>query len=940
MSPRSLASKTARLLPALALGLLMALPAAALLGSAAASPTGSAAGTLLFGASSASGSPLAGGAAVPLVHGTEPAATSALPLAGIPADLRETPWIASLTHQGRRLSPLTSLPNLALLKHPVTANGTVDPFYVAQPAPLGLTDFGLGATPYSYNVSHLMGQVTFDTPPNATDPASTGVIEPSGASDGFVGSVYEFGIQLNTVATNMSIPGSDQGFFWTQNVVDWNDTGIHFVDDTFNLTSATQNPFYIAPGTIYSACHTRGAGIEKILYNYGGVFQCVGGTIPVSPASYPVTIQLYNNASVNAQKRSQVAYGYRIVEAGTHTVYTGVSDTVVFNNPTPWIAPANRPGFSIDAFSGAPSGLFRDAEIDLVGDIGGDNAVFRSINGTMNLEYSNATSGGFRSVPSAYNFGGDTGETSTGIADYWTPSHTLVIHQGPAMLYGLWGAVPGSSVRSGSIHLEGVVHPSYAFVFVSNTPPVLDPWGTGARDNMSWLPTTSTGTFNTYLPPLGAPWTSKYYVQGFADGAAETNGTPVTRSVTSYALTLPHAAGVLRAPLYMFSNAQASGLAFNVTGRVAAPYDFNGLTVDVNMTFNHLNDYGYPTFVLLMAQDVTHAIYVNNTYQGPDSPTGTYYLYDFATPPTGILVPGPDNSTSLPMYTSGIAIYDGTNDRITNQTLAAEVYGLQIVLWQDTNARAYDLTSFLFSSGVWVGDSVGTTVWNVSVFYGGTGITDIGSSGTTGSDLTVVGAPSLGVEGLSSSGGTFSDLLVLNGGTGVSTGENYGPEADYDPYYYLPGTTGLVVRDLRIVDGSLGANVSLSHATTFSGLTVLNGSIGVTFDASPVASASLVRVVNGSTGVQVIDSRSTKVSSVAASLGSTGVEVLQSRGVSAVAIVAKDRSTAVSLSESSRVQVSNVLAKDYSLGVEIHACSGVTLNHIVAKGHSVSVYVY
>ena len=196
--------------------------------------------------------------------------------------------------------------------------------------------------------------------------------------------MYEFGIQLNTVATNITFPGSDAGFFWTQNVVDWNDTGIHFVDDTFNFTSGTP---VIRPGTIYSGCYNNTAGVNQILFVYGGVFQCVGGTIPVSPASYPVTIQLYNNATINAQNRTQVSYGYWIDEAGTGTIYTGISDTVVFNNPTaPHTAPTRTPGFSIDGFAPTPLGLLRDAEIDIVGDIGGDNAVFRSVNGSVNLE--------------------------------------------------------------------------------------------------------------------------------------------------------------------------------------------------------------------------------------------------------------------------------------------------------------------------------------------------------------------------------------------------------------------------------------------------------------------------------------------------------------------------------------------------------------------------
>jgi hypothetical protein len=821
-------------------------------------------------------------------------------LAGLPASVSQTPWIESLNHQGSSRQPLTSLPNLQLLKHPVPMTaGSVDPFYVAQPAPLGLADYGLGAKTYSYNTSHFLGQVTFNTPPNVTDPGAVGVVEPGGAHDGYVGSVYEFGIQLNTVATKISIPGSNAGFFWTQNVVNWNDTGIHFVDDTFNLTSATQNPFFIAPGTIYSGCNNGTAGVGVILFNYGGVFQCVGGTVPLSPASYPVTLQLYNNASINAENRSQITYGYRIVEAGIGKTYTGISDTIVFNSPAaPANAPAHRPGFTVDGFEGAPAGLFRDAEIDLVGSIGGDNSVFRAVNGSVRLEYSNATTGGFKNVPSAYNFGGNTGETSTGIADFWTPSHTLEINQGPAMLYGLWNAAPWASVRSGDIQLSGSISPSYGLVFVGNTRAPLDPWATGARSNSSWLPTTDTGTFNTYLPRLGAPWTTGYHVQAFAAGYDERNGTDVVGSTTTYSLRLTAHPGVLNAPLYMFSNAQAASLAKAVTGSSASPLDFNGLTVNMNATFNHLNDYGYPTFVLFMSQGVTLPIDINSIYQGTDSPNGNFYTYDFPGAGTpGLFEPGPAQSTSLPLFTSGINIYGGVNDRVTNQTLAGEQYGLQVVLWADSDASVEWISSLLLGPGVWVGDSVGTSVGNVWVYSGGTGVTDIDSSHTTAWNLYVNGSlgadRSIGVSALSSSDGSYHSIAVTNGGFGISAGDDYGAGADNDPYYYLPGTTGVDVSDLSATNYSWGANFSLSEHTTLTNLTATGNSTAIFVEASSRLTATQVWATDHSTGVSVLDSSRIAISWVYAHHYSVGVFVTDSTQVKVAKVFASDHSVAV-----------------------------------------------
>ena len=62
-------------------------------------------------------------------------------------------------------------------------------------------------------------------------------------------------------------------------MVNWNDTGIHFASDTFNVTGGSD--FYIPNGTIYSGCNNSTSGVDEILNVYGGVFQCVGGTIPL-----------------------------------------------------------------------------------------------------------------------------------------------------------------------------------------------------------------------------------------------------------------------------------------------------------------------------------------------------------------------------------------------------------------------------------------------------------------------------------------------------------------------------------------------------------------------------------------------------------------------------------------------------------------------------------
>jgi thermopsin len=917
---------------------LMLLPAGATLGAASVSESLSVAhGGSGIGAAASPAVP-AGVTQAALSPLSQPSAASLL--SQIPARLEKAPWIASLTHTGPTLGTLTSVPNLGLLEHPVTPGptGTINPFYVAQPAPLGLGDFGLGATPYSYNTSHIMGEATFETPPNVTDPGSMGVIEVSGQHLGNVGSMYEFGIQLNTVATNVTMPGSDQGFFWTQNVVNFNDTGIHFVDDTFNMSG---DPV-IEPGTIYSACNNNSAGVQQILNVYGGVFQCVGGTIPITPASYPVTLQLYNNATVDHLNQTIVSYGYRFTFHGTGQVFTGIASQVVFNNPNPYAPLGDRPGFSIDGFAGAPGGVFRDAEFVLVGDIGGDNSVFRAMDGTLNLEYSNTSSGGWKSVPSAYNFGTDTGETSTGIADYWTPSHTLVIHQGPAMLYGLWNSVPSVAVPSGSIHIEGSISPSYGFVFVSNTPPALDPWNAtlGERSNMSWLPTTDAGTFNTYLPPPGGAWTARYYVEGLADGYATGHGTPITGSVSGYVLTLKSAPGRLDAPLYAFSNAQASALALAVTGSAAPPYTFSNLTVNMNLTFEHVNDYGYPEFVVFMSQDVTNAIHVSNVFQGQDSPAGNFVIIDYSVTgfESGLIAPAPYTFLAFD-YTSGINIFGGGHDQVSDQITAEDGYNLQVVLWGDHDAKVWNIESTYGSYGVFIGDSTDTHVWNVSASDEANGLTDMGSTGTVGWDISATGDYAFAVYALSSHDATFYNIAATNGAEGLVTGAFDNSASGALPYYWLPGSTGLTIRDFVAINGSLAANISLSEDVSVSHVTANFLSLGVVLARTNHATISAVDAVNESEAVTLLDSHTVDINRVIVFAYSVGVVAVRSTGLTITHVVDGNHSNGIDLVDSSGVSVDHVLAEYRSVGVILYDSSNVTLNNIRAIHHSIAIEI-
>ena len=688
----------------------------------------------------------------------------------------------------RNLLPLTSYPNMNIVKDPHQVVGTINPFYGAQPAPMGISDLGLGSNgPYAYNTSHVLGQITFNAPPNATGPASYTVINPGGANLGEVGSVYEFGIQLNTVVSNVTLPGVADGVFWTQNVINFNDTGIHFVDDIFNASAG--GGFYITPGTTFLPGGCPTANISLMLSVYGGVYQCVGGTIPISPADYPLTIQLYNNATVAPNGNDQIVFGYNFVGAnGFH--FTGVESNPVFTAPANF---ANPVGFQVNGKESSPAGIFYDSELTFCGQIGGDNALFTSLNGSMSLEYSNVSAGGWKNVPSAYDFGTDTGETSAGIAGYWTASHVEEINAGPSFLYGLWGSEPQVQVPVGDIQFKGGISPDYGFVFVSNIAP-----GPIAY-NMSWVPTTNTGAFNTYLPPIIKPGT-QYYVQAFAPEESEYNGTPFSTSQSNYFITMTSSPGHINAPLYMNGDAQAASLAKNVSGSSVAPYVFSNLGVNLNYTFNHLNDYHYPEFGIFQAQGLSHTVHVNNVWQGGDSGTSANYIYDVNTtcyPACGLV--GDQPPSLLVGYnnlTENINIFDSASPVVTNESLMGTctllVGSPAIFLWKDTNTLAENVTSYC-SYGVWNGDSITTTAKNVVATSGGIGVSDIGSHGTI---IRGVSVPSgLGVYAYASSNGEYTWINATGTYTqAVQAGSfaGLGPMA----YYNIPGVDSTSISQL------------------------------------------------------------------------------------------------------------------------------------------------
>jgi parallel beta-helix repeat protein len=684
------------------------------------------------------------------------------------------------------------LPNLNLLESGPRAPGQgLGSAYTAEPAPMGIGDFGIGGgvagTPYAYNTSHFAGSVTLDAA-NATYPGAPYFVTPPYNTNGSYNTPYEFGIQLNTVLYNISIPWSNTSSWWTQNVVALNGNILQFEDNIWNFSN---------PAGIFNASsllHYNGHPVQPSFY-----YDYANSSIPLA---FPVTINLYNNVSI-VNKEDQITFGYRVVDADG--VFTGIYDRVVFNNP--WaasalggLAPPNPPGFQVNGFQTTPLGLNYDAELIFGGPGGGSNAVFNNITGSESLSYSNVSSGGWKSVPSAYDWGTDTGETSIGVAETWSPGGTVGLSPGPSFLYGLWNSKSSTAVPSGKQQFQGSMTPSYGFMFMDpNTP---------FYTNTSYLPTNQLGEFDTYLPPGTYDWYS------LADAFARSTGS-ITSATTGLTIHLTSSPGVMTAPLYVNGNGQAQAAAADIAGWTSGPLKFENLSFEWMKTtpndvlfFAHLNDWGYVSWNLFQAVGVTDTLHVSNLYQGDSNLSGPWLNNFFMdgppvkSPPTllGIM---PQLTYNLQNYSSELAFYQDSAVQINEQfgfgyfagsNLTSSIvsppkpyYNLDpagggAILWGCPAASVQNFIGVFGSYGGYIAGSANPYVNDVIGVAGGNGADVVGSSGAVVNDTEGLGSlfwrnseslggtdqVPFGVWDLYSPGGVYTNITGVAGGVGAA----------------------------------------------------------------------------------------------------------------------------------------------------------------------------
>jgi thermopsin len=520
--------------------------------------------------------------------------------------------------------PAAEVVNGAVVPGYALPPSSVPPSYTATPAPAGITYYGQNDTSGSIDETTLEASSVLGT---LTVNQLNALYLDDNTPD-------MWGIQLNAVLTNVTLQGKGGYEFWAQNTADYiqHNHTLSFGEDTWNFSSPTA----VVPG-----------GNSTVL-RHSPNGSVIGGTYigegPFVYAPMPFTLTVYLNSSRTADGEQECWFNYTVLAAGgIHA--RGNYDYLVFNSTNPQhsgavpLATFEANGKHLD-----PVGLPNDLEFDYgIGPYDGSTLDVLAANASATLDYCPAAVAScapdqFQSVPSAEDFGGETGETSTGLSLSYIGT-TEFASAGPFILRGLWGysgaagSAAGSTPVANAITVSGSPDPTsvtpYVFVFFNGS--------TFINPGFEWAPDESVW----YLPP----GTYQYEVM-LADYAEQTGTLVVGTTPTRLAVTLPyHASSGVYTPLWAFGDSQLAGISTSGDGSPSNQYQlFNNPTAgctqcgnakDANLStgFSSHNGFGFPSFAGILL-DGTKA------YVDIDHPV-SFCVFGFTYGPLSDSIPGP-----------------------------------------------------------------------------------------------------------------------------------------------------------------------------------------------------------------------------------------------------------------------------------------------------------
>ncbi|MGA8275213.1 MAG: thermopsin family protease, partial [Thermoplasmata archaeon] len=480
--------------------------------------------------------------------------------------------------------------------------------YPSTPAPMGLSDLGVGSDgPYAYNATSFAANLTIHSF-SAYSPGYEPWLE---APDWVT-------LSLDTVAIglpiNGSLPATPNGTFWAENAVRFNGTELQFEDNVWNFSAPDANlsasTLQVGTPLEVTSTATPWGQLSVLYYQHWG---------PSYSVTNPFTLTLINTVGV-ASGRPVLDFNFSLSSPGL--AVNGSYDQVTFRQSVP---STEAPQFTVNGTARNPYGLRDDAEFVFAGDGMGSNGDIAALNGTAHLRY--LDDGNYVRVPAAYDYGDDSGGTSSGIAPYYLGG-TEYLNAGPSLLYGLWNTSDsplGPAAPAGWIRVHVALQPRFGLLLATNQTAV----GASPSGNFSYAPTDATGNMTTDLP-RPAPGDA-YVFEGWADGYDPGQASVSGNASGNVSLDLSPDPSFDGAPLYLNGDAQVDAFGESGGPGVAVSLGNDSLTIrdraySLSAPFRQLNDYLDPTFVLFAAENLANAsVHLDSFVQDPTSFDYSWY---------------------------------------------------------------------------------------------------------------------------------------------------------------------------------------------------------------------------------------------------------------------------------------------------------------------------
>jgi hypothetical protein len=470
--------------------------------------------------------------------------------------------------------------------------GVVSPAFSGDPAPMGLTYYGLSGTGHGnlsasiLNTTAVQGRVDF----NATGVQGMDLYQSN--PDGF-------SIQLNAVLTDVTLHGTANYSFWTQDVVTYYPASglMILISNVWNFSGG---PFSSSTLYAHGPNGTNDAQTLGFYYSEDDLSFAV---------RYPFNLTLTMISKLASDGRNQVVFGAAVNSSTLPTEdFSFAFDDVVFNSTSPSDPDGARlpSNYTANGRTYNPVSLLDDFELDICGPGSGSQVDLATADATLSLSY--LRSGTFASVPSAYSYGSDTGETSTGANVAWSnvsgggPAGATdygTMTTGPSILTGLWGlGAPG-----GSYAVTLREDPANAFNFFAYN-------GTAGFSapivfQREYAPNLETRTFflmaGTYVVSTE-----------LADHNIVYTVIHLAGPVTYYVNLSANVSRGLYTPLWAFSNAELGALASSGVGSPTSPYVlYNNQLQPFASDFGLYNDFAFPVFPGVFLRDTTASVVLN-----------------------------------------------------------------------------------------------------------------------------------------------------------------------------------------------------------------------------------------------------------------------------------------------------------------------------------------